>query len=443
MLGLTAVLGFIFGALGGVWSARRVVVSRMEEQMKDAAALGYMGGTAADPLMGDDADASAWAEDDSEFPTVRRHAAEMNENKPVSPAQEVAEAGVEAGPAEEGAAETEDASDRGPSLDDLRATSEAWARDRDGTVAEDAQPEPEDAGSTTPESGPRVAGDDAAQSPGADAGTAEEEALPLDDELDHSSDFYHSLAKLYIESGWPHDAEELMREVIEQNPDKAVYRALLLEALYHMGSHEQFLEEFNAYQALADKDDPSWTWVLAMGKILLPDNPAFAEGDDDMIAAVTLEQAADGESEELDAPQADDEELVFEVGEGELRDSEEVDLDHPEYLWSDLELNEEEPDTESESASESEPKSESDAELEPEPASESEPGFGSAWQSEWEAEPESDDFPELTPEESGTPEAAEDDPAAEPTDGHEPDQSEDDASDEERRLAGGGSSGSS
>ena len=161
-----------------------------------------------------------------------------------------------------------------------------------------------------------------------------------DSETEHSSDFYHSLAKLYLEAGWPNDVEELLREVILRNGDEPIYRALILEAMYQLGDSERFREEFAAYRAIAGAEDPNRAWVLEMGRRLCPGHEEFGGGEAAPAPGANVAPDARLEPGEPDAPAADDGEIVFEVDEKQLLEDDDLDLDHPEQFWGDVELDE-------------------------------------------------------------------------------------------------------
>lgn len=278
-VGLVALLTLAGGATGGFWAGRRLSMRRLAavtgHLMKNDPAAGQHGGSVPSPETGR---AASCAVGDSETGTENGTAAKPDEpggsnavaapdTLPVSPS-----AGV-TGAAGSGA-------DSRPGQQALPMT-DAPLLGRSGNAHGSGQAE-----------GGEIHFQEA--------------------DINEVSDFYHSLAKLYLASGWPGDAEALLRSTIEQKGDKAIYRVRILEALYQLGHRDKFLRDFEAYRALADENDPSWTWVRTMGRILWPDNPSFEEEDE-----AAAEGSGDGyyelEQDVVDPRDIEGEDIMFEL----------------------------------------------------------------------------------------------------------------------------------
>lgn len=253
MAGLVALLVFAIGAIGGFWGGRRLTMQRLADGVTHGSATLADRRNANPAPSHDSAADSRWAAIDAERDTGSGTLAEMDEHAVNNSA---------------------------------RAAEDRYA----GSTPDEADaPEPEADSHAVQQALPMTDApllgrvDDSRVSGGRKSGSSREETAEIlfqEADTDQVSDFYHSLAKLYLASGWPSDAEALLRSTIEQKGDKAIYRVRILEALYQLGHRDQFLRDFEAYQAIADANDPSWTWVQTMGRILWPDNPAFAEHSD-------------------------------------------------------------------------------------------------------------------------------------------------------------------
>lgn len=316
--GLIALLLFACGVLGGFWGGRRFTMRRLAGDMTDAPATTHVPGPHQEPFSSHgDGDDPSWAATDPDSVPDRKPVVEMNEHS-VSSAADTRESQLRAF---EKAADLEQ--------DDGAGITEHFGIAEDTVANVSVDPVPDDASTTRPvtdghagQKGPGTmdvplsggVDDSHSSKESGDGGRETGDIHFREADSDQASDFYHSLAKLYLASGWPSDAETLLRSTIEQKGDKPIYRVRILEALYQLGHRNQFLQEFEAYQAIADANDPGWTWVRTMGKILWPDNPAFDEDGDE----AAREQVGDGfyelEQDDLDTLDVGDEDITFELG---------------------------------------------------------------------------------------------------------------------------------
>ncbi len=133
-----------------------------------------------------------------------------------------------------------------------------------------------------------------------------------------------SEADVYIAYGRYQQAEELIRQAINKDPDREVLKHKLFEILYAVKDAEGFskLAEESAGTSVEQGDPDAWQKIISMGREIDPDNALFSGG-------------ATGETTvlETDTFQVDDDILDFgeedeAVGEVNLEDEEdELDLD--------------------------------------------------------------------------------------------------------------------
>jgi len=158
-----------------------------------------------------------------------------------------------------------------------------------------------------------------------------EEAASADDTI--------SEADVYLAYGLHQQCEDLLKNALEQNPDRDDYRAKLLENYFASKEQDKFEGlASELYDRLGDASNPMWTRVAVMGKELAPENALFKDADvgglsiDDVVhdkpeAAefdLTAEDLAVGgselleEAEEKPAEGAGD--LEFDIGDVDLGD---------------------------------------------------------------------------------------------------------------------------
>jgi pilus assembly protein FimV len=100
-----------------------------------------------------------------------------------------------------------------------------------------------------------------------------------------------SEADVYIAYGRYQQAEELIRQAIEKEPERDALKHKLFEILYATKDAENFvsLVEESSGTAVETNDAEAWQRVLSMGKMLQPENPKFADAeaidaDDDLLS---------------------------------------------------------------------------------------------------------------------------------------------------------------
>ncbi|MEJ2529021.1 MAG: FimV/HubP family polar landmark protein, partial [Gammaproteobacteria bacterium] len=91
-----------------------------------------------------------------------------------------------------------------------------------------------------------------------------------------------SEADVYIAYGRYQQAEELIRQAIDKEPERAILKYKLFDILYAVKNRDGFvaMAEENAGSVLETSDQASWKRVLSMGKLLSPEHPLFVNADD-------------------------------------------------------------------------------------------------------------------------------------------------------------------
>ncbi len=84
-------------------------------------------------------------------------------------------------------------------------------------------------------------------------------------------------ADVYLAYGRYRQAESLIREAIEQEPERTDLKVKLLEVLHAAGDRAGFESAVAEHQEALMADEAVWARVLSMGRALAPDNPLFAE----------------------------------------------------------------------------------------------------------------------------------------------------------------------
>ncbi len=157
-----------------------------------------------------------------------------------------------------------------------------------------------------------------------------------------------SEADVYIAYGRYQQAEELIRQAIEKEPERSVLKYKLFEILYAVKNTDSFiaLAEESAGTPVETSDNESWGKVLSMGKMLSPEHAMFAGADD---------MSADDDLFTLDDDLLDE----------ELDENDFADLDAT-LTQADFSVDQEASEEEVESESEAEAESEVDFEIEAE-----------------------------------------------------------------------------
>ncbi|MCP4996977.1 MAG: FimV family protein [Gammaproteobacteria bacterium] len=85
-------------------------------------------------------------------------------------------------------------------------------------------------------------------------------------------------ADVYIAYGRYQQAEELIRQAIEKNPDRLELHAKLFEVLYAVKNADAYIQlaEEATSEGLPERDQAAWSKVVAMGAELAADHPLFA-----------------------------------------------------------------------------------------------------------------------------------------------------------------------
>jgi len=92
-------------------------------------------------------------------------------------------------------------------------------------------------------------------------------------------------ADVYLAYGLHQQAEDLLNLAIEEQPERADYRAKLLEAIYGSGRSEDFVEQARAFRERVEdtENDSNWLRVVAMGKELAPNEELFQQEVDESL----------------------------------------------------------------------------------------------------------------------------------------------------------------
>ena len=122
-------------------------------------------------------------------------------------------------------------------------------------------------------------------------------------------------ADVYLAYGLFDQAEDLLKEALAANPEKAEYNAKLLETYFAAGKKDEFESlAGNFKQSHAQQNSILWTKVVAMGQELLPGNEIFAGESSGLKAADFVPSKP--VSADIDVGDADDEVTPdFDIGE--------------------------------------------------------------------------------------------------------------------------------
>jgi pilus assembly protein FimV len=97
---------------------------------------------------------------------------------------------------------------------------------------------------------------------------------------------------VYLAYGLHQQAEDLLRDVIKEKPDRKDYRLKLLETHYAAKNKEAFVAEAEALkQMMGDDEGSDWERTLAMGAELAPEHPLFSGADTSKLEAPVVEHA--------------------------------------------------------------------------------------------------------------------------------------------------------
>ncbi len=153
-----------------------------------------------------------------------------------------------------------------------------------------------------------------------------------------------SEADVYISYGRYQQAEELIRQAVEKDPNRHLLQHKLFDILYALKSEDEFvkLAEASVGTPVETSDAAAWKKILSMGSILAADNALFAGAEplegaveqsiddlddiDDALDDDMDDFDLDGIAAELDAEEAANLEAASEL-EGLKEDDEDMDLD--------------------------------------------------------------------------------------------------------------------
>jgi len=123
----------------------------------------------------------------------------------------------------------------------------------------------------------------------ADDMPAAEEA-PAATAVDEQDDILNE-ADVYLAYNLYENAEELLKQSIDANPERADYRSKLLDTYFATKSSGAFISEAEKLRSMGKAADRYWDRVMVMGFELAPDNALFAAAKDSNISAADLEIA--------------------------------------------------------------------------------------------------------------------------------------------------------
>lgn len=146
---------------------------------------------------------------------------------------------------------------------------------------------------------------------------------------------------VYLAYGLYDNAEELLNESIEANPDRADYRAKMLDTHFATKNKDSFVKEAEALRSLGGAADRYWDRVQIMGYELAPDNDLFAEAKDSDLSVSDLEYARP-DAADFDIGSDDDitdfSNTDFDLGNEETFELPETDTIGEEFEADDLDL---------------------------------------------------------------------------------------------------------
>lgn len=96
---------------------------------------------------------------------------------------------------------------------------------------------------------------------------------------------------VYLAYGLYDNAEDLLKENLENSPDRADYRAKLLDTYFATRNKDLFVKEATALKSLGGAAERYWNRVQIMGFELAPENDLFAGAQDSDLSVADLEFA--------------------------------------------------------------------------------------------------------------------------------------------------------
>lgn len=114
-------------------------------------------------------------------------------------------------------------------------------------------------------------------------------------------------ADVYISYGLYQQAEDLLKEAIAKNPNNAAYNAKLAEVYYSENRTDEFVAQAESCESSMDRNSPAWTKIVAMGAALAPAHALFSG---DAAASSAAPQADAGQSESIEIPEDEIEDIL-------------------------------------------------------------------------------------------------------------------------------------
>jgi pilus assembly protein FimV len=96
---------------------------------------------------------------------------------------------------------------------------------------------------------------------------------------------------VYLAYGLYDNAEELLKQSLDANPDRVDYRSKLLDTYFATKNSEEFIKEAELLKSMGSAGAKYWDKVQVMGYELAPDNELFSGGKDSTISAGDLDIA--------------------------------------------------------------------------------------------------------------------------------------------------------
>lgn len=115
----------------------------------------------------------------------------------------------------------------------------------------------------------------------------EAEAAPVQEDQD---DVLNEV-DVYLAYGLYDNAEDLLNESIQSNPDRADYRAKLLDTYFATKNKDAFVKEADNLRSLGGGADRFWDRVQTMGYELAPENDLFSDAQTSNLSVADLEYA--------------------------------------------------------------------------------------------------------------------------------------------------------
>ncbi len=112
----------------------------------------------------------------------------------------------------------------------------------------------------------------------ADQGSADEEQDDVLNEVD-----------VYLAYGLYDNAEDLLNDSLQTKPDRADYRAKLLDTYFATKNKDAFVKEAERLKSLGGGADKYWSRIQVMGYELAPENELFSDAKDSDVTVADLE----------------------------------------------------------------------------------------------------------------------------------------------------------